>query len=70
MTLENKLKELEKIADMLDGKDVPLEEGIRLFEQGVGMIKECLTDLEDSKAKIGVIRGELEELLGDEGEKN
>ena len=67
--LENKLKELETISEKLDEKDVPLEEGIRLFEQGVGVIRECLTDLESYKGRIGVLRGELEELLNDsEGE--
>ena len=63
--LESKLKTLETIADKLDGKDVALEEGIRLFEQGVGIIRECLADLEQSKGRIGVIRGELEELLNE-----
>ncbi|MDE7394804.1 MAG: exodeoxyribonuclease VII small subunit [Clostridiales bacterium] len=69
--LENKLKELETISDKLDEKDVSLEDGIRLFEQGVDVIRECLTDLEQSKGRISVIRGELEELLREsEGEND
>ena len=63
MELEDKLKELERTADKLDEKDVSVEEAIRLFENGVGLIRECLEKLNESKGKIEAVSGKLNEIL-------
>ena len=63
MELEDKLKELERTADKLDEKDVSLEEAIRLFENGVGLIRECLENLNEIKVKIEAVSGKLNEIL-------
>ena len=71
MELEKKLKALEETADKLDDKELALDEAIRLFEQGVQLIRACMDSLEESKGKIEVIRGELNEMLArDKGEEN
>ena len=63
MELEDKLKELERTADKLDEKDVSLEEAIRLFENGVVLIRDCLEKLNESKGKIEAVSGKLNEIL-------
>ena len=63
MEFEKKLKLLEETSEMLDDKDLPLESAIALFENGVKLIHECLDGLQESKGRIDVIRGELENIL-------
>ena len=60
---ETKLKELEKIALEMEQKGTTLEQGIELFERGVGVTRECLTALSESKGKITVIKKELDKLM-------
>ena len=60
---ETKLKELEGIVASLESKDITLENGIELFERGVGVTRECLAALTESKGKITVIKKELDKLI-------
>jgi len=62
-TFETKLKELEKIAGEMDEKNTTLEKGIELFEKGVGVTRECLATLNQSRGKITVIKKELDKLM-------
>ncbi len=63
MNFEQGTKELEKIIEKLDSKNVTLEESIVLFEQGVKISKECLALLNESKGKITMVKEELDSLL-------
>lgn len=63
MELEKNLRELEEVSRKLDDKDLPLEEAIGLYEEGVKTIRKCLDELNGSKGRIEVIRGELEQML-------
>lgn len=60
MELENKLKQIEEIVEKLDNPDISMDEGVKLYEQGVGLAKECLTELNGVKGKINVIKKELD----------
>jgi len=60
---ETKLKELEGIVALLEAKDISLENGIELFERGVGVTRECLSALNESRGKITVIKKELDKLI-------
>ena len=62
MEFEKKLAELEAIVKKLEDKNVSLEEGIGLFSHGLSLTKECLSDLGESKARISVIREEMDKL--------
>ncbi len=69
MDLEHMLKELERTAEKLQDKELPLDEAVRLYEDGVGLIRACMDNLAESKGKIEVIRGELDAMLAqDKGE--
>ena len=63
MELEEKLKSLEAVAEKLNDKDLPLETAIRLFEDGVKLVGECLKSLNESKGKIEVLRSELKTVM-------
>jgi len=62
-TLEKSLLELEKIVEKMESGQLSLEESLKLFEQGVGLISSCQKMLTDAKQKISKLtskKGSLE----------
>ena len=57
-TFEESLKQLEKIVDQLEGGDLPLEESIRLFEEGVRLSTACKQELEAAEGKVQILMKE------------
>lgn len=60
MELEKKLKEIEGITVKLEDPGISLDEGVKLYEQGTILAKECLAELNSAKGKINVIKKELD----------
>lgn len=54
---EDALRELEVIARELDEGAVGLEESLRRFEQGVGLLRHCYSILDTAEKKIAVLTG-------------
>ncbi len=54
-TFESSLKQLEQIVEKLEKGDLPLEESIRLFEEGVKLSNACKTELEAAEGKVQVL---------------
>lgn len=52
---ETSLKKLEQIVEKLEKGDLPLEESIKLFEEGVGLSNACKTELEAAEGKVQVL---------------
>jgi exodeoxyribonuclease VII small subunit len=52
---ETSLKELEQIVEKLEKGDLPLEESIKLFEEGVGLSNACKAELEAAEGKVQVL---------------
>lgn len=61
--LEDKIQELENIVAALENQTISLEDGIKLFEKGVAVTKECLDGLNESKGKITAIKKQMNELI-------
>ena len=55
MSFEENLKKLEDIVSKLEKGDVPLEESVKLFEEGVGLTKILQKTLDDAEGKIKVV---------------
>ena len=53
--LESALKRLEVISDLLENEDTPLEESIKLFEEGIDLKEYCEEKLKSAKLKIDKI---------------
>ena len=51
-TFEESLKKLESIVDQLEKGDLPLEESLRLFEEGVGLSAACKQELDAAEGKV------------------
>ena len=54
-SFEESLKQLESIVGKLERGDLPLEESVQLFEQGVKLSDACKTDLETAEGKVQML---------------
>jgi exodeoxyribonuclease VII small subunit len=52
---ETSLKQLEQIVEKLEKGDLPLEESIKLFEEGVRLSNACKAELEAAEGKVQVL---------------
>jgi exodeoxyribonuclease VII small subunit len=54
-TFEANLQELERIVRNLENGDLPLEESLKLFEDGVKLSRECQERLNQAERRIEVL---------------
>ncbi|HOV40859.1 MAG: exodeoxyribonuclease VII small subunit [Oscillospiraceae bacterium] len=52
MDFEDSLKKIEEILARLEGGNIPLEEALSLYSQGVELSRKCREELENAKLKI------------------
>ena len=52
MTFEESVKRVNEIAGRLEDPDLPLEESLKLYEEGVGLIAFMEKSVEQAKLKI------------------
>jgi exodeoxyribonuclease VII small subunit len=52
---EESLKKLESIVEQLEQGDLPLEESLKLFEEGVGLSATCKQELEAAEGKVQIL---------------
>ena len=51
---EDALNKLEKIVSKLEGGDIPLEESLRLFEEGIRLSRFCNQKLDEAERKVEI----------------
>ena len=51
-SFETSLARLEEIVRKMEKGDVPLEEALKLFEEGTGLIRSCTTLLDEAELKV------------------
>jgi exodeoxyribonuclease VII small subunit len=52
---EKAFQQLEQIVQRLEGEELPLDESLRLFEEGIGLSRFCHQRLEEVEKKIELI---------------
>ena len=62
MNYEEKIKELENIINEL-GKDLPMEKSLELYKNGVTLVKEVMTNLEEIKGSIYKVKQDLDKYI-------
>ena len=62
-TLEHSLQRLQEIAESLEKGDVPLDDAINLYEEGIQLSKECAEKLKTAELKIKKLSKGIEEQL-------
>ena len=69
VTFEAALKQLEEIVQRLERGELPLEESLKLYEEGIRLSRLCHAKLEEAEGKIELLmkdaRGDL--VLDDQG---
>ncbi len=63
MTFEQSLARLEQIAAALDRDDLPLEEALTLFEEGIGRLREANAALADADGKVQTLVAQADGVL-------
>lgn len=53
---------LQEIIKKLENNDVSIEEGTKLYEEGVDIAKKCYEMLKTNKGKVIILKEELEKL--------
>ena len=62
MDFEESSSRLQEIVKLLEKNDVSIEEGTKLYEEGVNIAKNCYEILNKNKGKITILKEELESL--------
>ncbi|HUI31093.1 MAG TPA: exodeoxyribonuclease VII small subunit [Candidatus Acidoferrales bacterium] len=66
LSFEQALKRLEEIVETLEAGNSPLEESVKLYEEGMALAKSCMTRLNEAKLKLKKIQkksgGDIEEI--------
>ena len=52
---EDCLQQLEKIVEQLERGDLPLEEALKLFEEGIRLSSSCRKELEAAEGKVEIL---------------
>ena len=52
VNFETSLKKLEKIIEKLEDGDISLEDSVKSFEEGIGLVKECQKQLSEAELKV------------------
>ena len=52
VNFEASLDKLKKIIEKLEGGDISLEESVKSFEEGIGLVKECQKQLSQAELKV------------------
>ena len=62
-TFEQSLNDLETIVKKLEDGDLPLEESLKLFEEGVKLSRECRERLTSAERRIEVLRKDADGVI-------
>lgn len=56
MSFEQAMSRLEQIVRALEGGNVPLEDLIKLFDEGTGLVKLCTERLDKAEEKVRILQ--------------
>lgn len=57
MDFEKRLNRLEEIVEKMETGELPLEDSLKLFEEGVKLSRECNTQLSEAEQKVKLLLG-------------
>ena len=55
LKFEDMMARLEKIVDDLESGDMPLDESLKKYEEGIKMLRLCRKRLDDTKRKVDLL---------------
>jgi exodeoxyribonuclease VII small subunit len=60
-SFEHSLRRLEQIVQDLERGDVPLEESIRMYEEGITISKQCIERLNQAEVRLRILEKEMQQ---------
>ncbi|MFQ5893911.1 MAG: exodeoxyribonuclease VII small subunit [Nitrospinota bacterium] len=63
LKFEDALARLEQLVHMLEGGNLPLEESLQAFEEGIGLVRHCAKYLEEAGRRLEVLTKDESGLL-------
>lgn len=60
MTFEEAIEKLKNIKDKLEGKEITLDESIKLYAESVEYTKFCMEELKNTEGKIVAIKSDVD----------
>ncbi|MGB9629479.1 MAG: exodeoxyribonuclease VII small subunit [Thermodesulfobacteriota bacterium] len=60
---EDALKKLEKVVSKLEDGNIPLEESLKLFEEGIRLSRFCNQKLEEAEKKVEILMKNKEGMI-------
>lgn len=60
VSLEAGMQQLEEIVKILEQKELPLEEALRLFQEGVGLVQHCSGILNQAEKQMEILLEDAE----------
>jgi len=61
ITFESAIKRLEEIVNLLESGDYPLEDSVKLYDEGLKLSSECSKKLKNARQKVTDIEEYLKE---------
>lgn len=55
LTFEEALAKLEELVRLLEEGKLPLAESLAAFEEGVGLLRKCASELEEAEGKVEIL---------------
>ena len=52
LSFEKRLERVKEITALLEGGELPLEQGVKLFQEGVRLSRECSAELEQARVIV------------------
>ena len=63
MSFESKIKELEIVVKKLETHEMGIDEGVKLFDEGIELAKACYALLNENKGKVNILEKELNDVV-------
>ena len=60
---EDSMNRLQQISELLEREGVELEESIKLYEEGIELVKICNKTLKDAELKVTELKKQLEQII-------
>ena len=66
LDFETNIKRLEEIASKLESGDISIDESLKLFEEGIGILKECNEEIDNAEQRVNVLLSEKDGTVREE----
>lgn len=63
MTFEEGMKKLNEINIKLDSAEISLDEALKIYQESVELVRNCMNIISDTEGKVTVIKQELDKIV-------